>query len=183
MKKIVKQSLVLGALCGVLTLGLQAAEELPGKVDFGSFTPASGAEFVEVNINSNLITMVLDLAKKSEPDIVEVLKGLKGVRVNVMGLTDENRADIQKRVSGIRKDLNAGGWERVVTAVQENHDVGVYVRTRGSEAVEGIVVTVIEDNKQAVLINVIGDIRPEKLAMVGERFHIEPLKKLGIKEN
>jgi hypothetical protein len=157
-----------------------AAETEAGMVDFGSFTPAAGAQFVEVNVNSNLITMVLDLAKKSEPDIVNVLKGLKAVRVNAIGLTDENRDEVQKRVHDIRQELNSKGWERVVTAIQEHNDVGVFVRTRGSEAVEGIVVTAIENNKQAVLVNVIGDIRPEKLVALGERFNIEPLKHLGI---
>jgi hypothetical protein len=102
------------------------------------------------------------------------------VRVNAIGLTDENREEVQKRVHDIRQELDSKGWERVVTAIQEHNDVGVFVRTRGSEAVEGVVVTAIENNKQAVLVNVIGDIRPEKLVALGERFNIEPLKHLGI---
>lgn len=182
MKTLIRKSLLVASVCAALTLPTRAEDKGPGKVDFGEFTPAAGTEFVEVNITSNLITMALDLAKKAEPDIVEALKGLKGVRVNVMGLTDENRGDIQKRIAGIRKDLDSNGWERVVTAIQEKNDVGVFIRTRGTEAVEGVVVTVVQDGKQAVLINVVGDIRPEKLAMVGERFNIEPLKHLGIPE-
>ena len=33
---------------------------------------------------------------------------------------------------------------------------------------------------QAVLVNIVGDIRPEKLAMVGEKFDIGPLKELKL---
>jgi hypothetical protein len=36
----------------------------------------------------------------------------------------------------------------------------------------------MQGDGHAVFVNVVGDIRPEKLAMVGERFNIEPLKHL-----
>ena len=51
--------------------------------------------------------------------------------------------------------------------------------TRGADAVEGLVVTVIEGNREAVLINIVGDIKPDKIAVIGERLDIEPLKKAG----
>jgi hypothetical protein len=50
---------------------------------------------------------------------------------------------------------------------------------RGSEAIEGVAVTVLQGNSEAVLVNVVGDIKPEQLATLGERFDIEPLKKIG----
>lgn len=150
-------------------------------VDFGKFKPAKGAEFVEVNIQSNLIDMVVNLAKKSEPEIAEALKGLRAVRVNVVGMNDENAAEMKQKIAGIRSQLDGNGWERIVTALQDKQDVGVFIKMKGSEAVEGVVVTVIQDNEQAVLINIVGDIRPEKIATVGERFNIEPLKHLAVK--
>jgi hypothetical protein len=57
--------------------------------------------------------------------------------------------------------------------------VAVFLKTRGDESVEGLAITVIGANNQAVLVNIVGDIRPEKVAMIGERFNIEPLKKVG----
>jgi hypothetical protein len=85
------------------------------------------------------------------------------------------------RVKAIRSQLDGDGWERIVTAQQKTQDVGVYLKTRGPETVEGVVVTVLDGNKQAVLINVVGDIQPEKLGILGDRFNIDPLKKLGQK--
>ena len=35
----------------------------------------------------------------------------------------------------------------------------------------------LDGKKEAVLVNIVGDLKPEKLAMIGERFNIEPLKK------
>ena len=131
-----------------------------------------------MRVGSNLISMVTKLAGKEEPEVAEVLGGLKEVRVNVIGVNDENRSDLEARVKAIRGQLDAQGWEQVVTAQKGSDDVGVYIRTRGSDAVQGVVVMVME-KKQAVFVNVVGDLKPEKLGMIGERFNIEPLKKLG----
>jgi len=163
---------------GALLTSALAATPDAGYVDFGKFTPTSGGEFVEVNVTSNIVMMVSNLAKKDAPEIAEILKGLKGVHVHVLGLNEENRADMRKRVDAVRAQLDKSGWERVVTVMKDQDDVGVFMKTRGPEAVEGVVVTVLEGKGQAVFVNVVGDIRPEKLATIGERFNIEPLKHL-----
>jgi len=174
MKTFLQISAAVAAASLVATAGAAGA---PGYVDFGKFSPSPGAEFVEVNVNSNLITMVSNLAK-DRPEVVEVLKGLKSIRVNVLGVNQANRDEIQSRIQTVRSQLDDGGWERVVSVINGKDDVGVYMKTRGPEAVEGVVVTVLEGKGHAVFVNVVGDIRPEKLSMLGERFNIEPLKHL-----
>src|SRR5438309_10301260 len=177
MKHPIRYALTLAAFIGV---GIHAENTPPGYVDFGKFSPpASGGEFVEVHITSNLISMVARLAEKHEPEVAELLRGLHLVRVNVIGLDDGNRAEMEKRVKKLRSELDAQGWERIVTAQKKDEDVGVYLKTRGEEAVEGVVVTVIESNREAVFINIVGNIKAEKIAVIGERFNIEPLKKIG----
>jgi hypothetical protein len=157
----------------------QAAEE-SAYVDFGKLMPSGENTFVEVNIKSNLIAMVAAFTKKSEPEITETILGLKQIRVNVMGLNKENREEMSKRVADIREKLDKGGWDRIVTAIEKNQDVGVFLKMKDAKAIEGLCVTVLEGD-QVVLVNIIGDIRPEKLATVGERFNIEPLKHLPVK--
>ena len=180
MKCFLSKLLGVALVSTVAGMGAALAGEGVGAVDFGKFSPAeSGAEFVEVNVNSNLVSMVTRLAKASEPEVAEVLSGLHSIRVNVIGLDDKNREQVEARVKSIRADLDSKGWESVVTAQDHDQDVRVYVKLRGSEAVEGILVTVIDGGKQAVLVNVVGDVKPEKLALIGERFNIEPLKKIG----
>lgn len=172
MKKLIG-SLVVGALLAG-SFGAVRAEEA-GFVDFGTLNPTGNQQFVEVNVKSNLIAMVAALTKKTEPEVTSVIEGLKQIRVNVLGVSKENREDIQKKIAGIREGLDKGGWERVVTAVEKNQDVSVFLKTKDAKTVEGVCVTVIEGN-QAVLVNVVGNIQPEKLAVVGERFNIDPLK-------
>jgi len=171
MKKVIHSTLAVAMLTASLTM---ARADDPGYVDFGKLNPTGDSQFVEVNVKSNLIAMVANLTKKSEPEVAEVINGLKQIRVNVLGLNKDNREDITKRVTEIRASLDKIGWERVVTAIEKNQDVGVFLKMKDAKTIEGLCVTVVEKG-QAVLVNIVGNIQPEKLAMVGERFNIEPL--------
>jgi hypothetical protein len=173
-------SLSAAALLALAPLAAYAASAPSGFVDFGKLpNSASGGQSVEVNVGSNLISMVTRLVQKNEPEVADLLKGLQSIHVNVIGLDDGNRSEVQDRVRAIRSQLDTDGWERVVSAQEKKQDVGVFIKTRGADTVEGVVVTVLDGKKQAVLINVVGDIKPEKLGVLGDRFNIDPLKKLN----
>lgn len=171
--------LVLGLL---LTVPLRAGTPSPGFVDLGSFSPSSGGgQFVEVNLKGSLLAMAVKIAEAQEPDVAEILHGLESIRVNVVGVNDSNRAELEDRIKTLRSGLATEGWERVVTVQEQKQDVGVFIKTRGEDSIAGVVVTVMDGKDQAVFVNVVGDIKPEKLAELGEHFGIEPLKKLGEK--
>ena len=178
MKKLLFRSFTLALITA--GFGLTARADSPGMVDFGKFTPpGNGSEFVEVQIRSNLLNFAATLVEKDEPDAAKLLRGVQLVRVNVVGLSDANREEMQKRVQTIRQDLEARGWERNVNVQgKDGEDVGVYTQTQGGTAIAGIVVTVV-DSEHAVFVNLVGDIRPEQIAALGEKLNIKPLKKLG----
>jgi hypothetical protein len=180
MKTLIRSTLGVAFLCGGLNASFCAETPAPGYFDFGKFSPPpSGGEFVEVDLKDSLISMAARLGEKSEPEVSGLLRGLQAVRVNVIGLTDENRAEMQERVKTIRSQLEARGWQRIVTAQNKGEDVGIYLKTRGAETVQGLVITVLDGKKEAVFVNIVGDLKPENLATIGQKFNIEPLKKLG----
>jgi hypothetical protein len=174
---------VLGTTILPLALALHASGEAlpPGQVDFGTFSAAQGGEFVEVNVTSSLISLATKFLEKDQPDVAQVLKGLQLVHVNVIGVNEGNRSELETRVQSIRKDLESKGWERIVKVQEKAQDVGVYLKTQNKDTVQGLVVVVIDGNKEAVFVNVVGDIKPEQLSMLGEKLHIDPLKKIGEK--
>ena len=57
-------------------------------------------------------------------------------------------------------------------------DVGIYVKVKGEEAIDGLAVTVMSDS-EAVLVHVDGQLRPEELAQVGERLGLPQLEEIG----
>lgn len=164
------------------TVCVPAADLLPGQVDFGSFSaPAGGGEFVEVNIPAHLISIGARFVEKAEPEVAKMLSAIKSVRVNVVGVDKDNRTELEQRTQRIRQALPGQGWDRIVAAQQKDQDVAIYLKTSDKEVVQGLVVTVMDNNEHhAVFVNIVGDIKPDQIAMLGERLNIEQLK--GLKE-
>lgn len=158
---------------------LWAAEKAPGQIHFGTFTKATNGELVQIHLSSDMIAMATQFAGKGQPELADALNGLHSVSVNVVGLDDQNRDEVTARLKSVRGQLDAGGWQPVVKVQEKNEDVGIYLKTRGREAIEGVVITVLEGRKQAVFINVAGDIKVEKLAALGEKLNIGELKKVA----
>ena len=65
-----------------------------------------------------------------------------------------------------------------MTAQKKGEDIGVYPRPRrrgrGRPCGHGG-----RSQGDAVLVNIVGDIKPEKVGLIGERLDIEPLRKWG----
>jgi len=172
-------SALLAALVCAVPLRAETKSTSLGHVDFGEFTAPDEGQFVEVHIQKSLINMVARLAEKDEPEVAKILRGLEAVRVNVIGVNDDNRAELKRRIRSVRSQLMEKGWESVATVQDKKEEIGVFVKLKGEEAVEGIAVTVLSGDEEAVFVNIVGNIRPDQIAELGERLHIDPLKKLS----
>lgn len=182
MKNLFRSTLIVAGLaCAVPAIAKDSLH--PGHVDLGSFSAAVGCEFVEVNLQSALIKFAAKIAATREPEAAEMLRNIESVRVNVVGLDDSNRASTLSRIAALRADLEQRGWEKIVT-VQESgskgDDVAIYMKSRGEDAIAGLVVTVIEKNGKAVLVNIVGDIRADQIAALAEKLNVEPLRKIKV---
>jgi hypothetical protein len=177
MNAILRQTSVLAVASLLFTASLGAADSPPGLVNFGKFTKPTNGELVEINLNNDMIAMAMQLAGNGQPDLTEALGGLHSIRVNVVGLNDQNREEVTARMKAVRDQLDAGGWQPIVKVQEKKEDVGIYIKTRGKEAVEGVVITVLDGRKEAVFINVVGDIKMDKLAALGGKLNIGELKK------
>jgi len=183
MKKSLHACLLLFGLASALPV-FATDPSHPGHIDFGTFSAARGCEFVEVNLQSSLLRFAAKIAAAHEPEAAELLRNLESVRVNVVGLGESNREATLARIVAVRADLENKGWEKVVTvqeaAGQGGDDVAIYMKTRSDDTIAGVVVTVIEKNGKAVLVNVVGNIRAEQIARLGEKLDIKPLRELKL---
>ena len=165
-----------------LVISAQAEPTSPGYVEFGKITPpGKGGEFVEVQLRSNLLNLAAGIIAKENAEAAKLIRSVELIQVTVVGISKENRTDLDARLTKVRTDLEAKNWERNV-AVQgkDGEDVAVFTKTRGSEALAGITITV-KDKQHAVFVNVVGDIKPEQVVALGESLNIEPLKEIGVK--
>jgi hypothetical protein len=179
MKAILRQTCVTALASFLLITPLSAANPPPGLVDFGKFTRPTNGELVEINLDGDTIAMALQVAGKSQPDLAESLRGLHSICTNVVGLDNQNREEVLSRMKTVRSELDTSGWQRIISVQEKKEDVGIYLKTRGREAVEGLVITVLDGPKEAVFINIVGDINMEKLASLGDKLNLDALKKLG----
>jgi hypothetical protein len=166
----------------LIPLSVRAAESVDaGEYDFGAFAvPTAGGEFVEVDLSRNLIALATHFIKVDEPEVAALLDGLRRVRVHVIGVDDSNREDLGARIERSRTELTQAGWQRVVTVRENRESVDVYVKTKDGETIDGVVVTVLEGDNEAVFVNIVGNIKPEQIVTVGHRFGIEPLKEIRL---
>ncbi len=179
MKTMLRYPLTIAVLAAGVSINVLAGPS-PGLVDLGRFN-LSGEDgaFVDVQIRSNLLSLAAQLVEKQEPAAAKLVRSVELIHVKVIGLTDANRADTVKRVRQVRHELETDGWEQNVAVQTNGRDVGVYTKTRGGEALAGLVVTVIDPKDKIVLVNIVGDIRPEQVAILGEKLNLEPLKEIG----
>lgn len=172
-----KKLLLLPLTCLALQLPLNAAPE-PGHIDFGRLTGAARGEYVEINVGRGLLKLASLVAKRNNPEVASIISGLSRIRVNVVELDENNRAEARERITTVRDQLARDGWDQVVTARSHRHeDVVVFVKQGAAEAIEGVVVTVFDDRKrEAVFINVVGNIRPDQLEALGAHLHLPALE-------
>src|SRR5262245_299176 len=105
MKAILCQTCVTALASFLLTTALSAANPPPGLVNFGKFTRPTNGELVEINLDGDTIAMALQVAGKSQPDLVESLRGLQSIRINVVGLDNQNREEVISRMKTVRGEL------------------------------------------------------------------------------
>lgn len=183
MKNLLRSSLAAATLSLALTTFSSAAEAQSGAIDIGQLMPSAKGEFVEINLSSAMLKFAARIAARQEPEAAELIRNLKSIRVNVVGLDDSNRAGTIEQIEGVRRKLEAQGWTKMVTVREKNggDNVDVHVMQRGEEAIDGLVVTVLDKKGEAVFVNIVGNINADQIAQIADKFDIEPLRRVHMK--
>jgi len=160
-----------------------AAEPEAGFVDIGQLLPSAKGEFVEINLSPGMLKFAAKLATHQDPEAAALIANLKQIRVNVVGMDDSNRAATIEKIEGVRRTLEAQGWTKMVTVREheKGDNVDIHVKQRGDDNIDGLVVTVIDRNGQAVFVNIVGNINADQIAKIADKFDIDPLKKIHVK--
>lgn len=179
MKLSLRSALAAPLLSVALLLPAFSANPEPGYVDFSPFLPSGQGRVVDVNLPGALLKFAAHIAQAQEPEVAEVIAGLKSVRVHVVKLDDRNRADTVEKVGAVRRQLDAGGWARIASVREDGkgENVDVHVCQDSDDVIQGLVVTVIDRKGEAVFVNIVGKISANQIAAVADKLNIEPLRK------
>lgn len=147
----------------------------PGYLDLSRVDSWFSAEpTVEIDLKGSLLRMVTRSAQSDDPELAAMLARVRAVQVRVFPLAGGALASARSRTADLMRGLERQGWESFVRVRQDGQYVNMLVRPRGgaSEALAGLVVAVVDedDEPQAVFINIVGDVDPERIGDIGRRF-------------
>jgi hypothetical protein len=182
MKYLIRSSVAAATLALLLTAA-RAAEADPGYVDIGHLLPGAKGEYVEVNLSPALLKFAAKLAARQEPEAAELIGNLRHIRVNVVGMDETNRTGTLDKIESIRKNLTAQGWTQMVSVREQNNgdNVDIHVKQHSEDVIDGLVITVIDHEGKAVVVNIVGNISADQIGKLAEHLDIEPLKQVHLK--
>jgi hypothetical protein len=94
-----------------------------------------------------------------DPEAKALLSGLDGVRVRIYEI-DGDPVRVAERLDAMSKKLQHKGWEPVMLVREEDEQAHMLIKTRG-EHIRGMVVMVSDQAEEVVLVNLMGDLKPE----------------------
>ncbi len=178
MKRFVTALLVFGAL--VISAGsayAQPSQDRPdGYVnlkelgDLDRFFPRDA--LMEVNVEGALMRMVAAASRQEDPELADLLAGLDGVYVLGYDLGAYTLDDFDGLATGMGGELSDDGWTVVVRFRDVSENTHMYVRLAGDAVAGMVVMSVEEGSDQAVFVNIVGDIDPEQIGRIGQKFQI-----------
>ena len=142
-----------------------------------------GRADTEVNLEGPLLRMVAEGLREEEPEASQLLSKLKGIYVRRYLGTAGVRPDVlQERTSQLLARLEADGWQTVVRNREDGEQVNVFLKTRGDEAVSGLVVLKTEpgaEDGESVFVNIVGDVSPAEVSKLSGSLNLGSLGNLG----
>lgn len=156
----------------------QEVRKLPGYVDFGPMASIFGEEdaTVEVFLEPNLLSMVAAVTQNSDPELSDMLRKLKQIRVQTYKIGEVRADKVEEKTTEVAKRLEGNGWQTVVR-VRERKQGQTYVYMKWvDKKVQGLVVMNVNPQEdEASFVNIVGEIDPEQLGRLGTKFHIDAL--------
>lgn len=173
--KISKNFLTLALATLLFTAPVYAGVD--GQIDFADLSSHYGEPKVEINLSSSLMSMIGSFAKNEDPETGEILANLESIKVRVYNLNGKfEKAD--STIDQVSRELKAKQWETLVTVNnnEDNQKVRIFSKST-NDVIDGVVVMVVspedEDGGEAVFVNIVGEIDPNKIAKVTESLDID----------
>lgn len=134
---------------------------------------------VEVNVKGSLLRLAVEASRHEDAQLAEVLSRLRAVQVRMYELPADDAGTLERHVGDITRGLTRGGWDTVVRVRGDDQNIDVHLREAG-DLISGLMVSVIDNSsKEATFVNIVGNIDPAEIALIGRRFNIQPLSTLG----
>ena len=153
-----------------------------GYVDYGDLSSFKDAEkTVEIFIKGPLLKFVSKATVNEDPELSDLLDNLLLIKVDVFSVERKQSKKVQSVINKISKKLASKKWERMVRVKDRKEQVEVFTLFDNKYILSGLVVMAIDNHDdEAVFINIVGKIDPEKLGKLSSKFNIPKLDSIEI---
>ncbi|NVM03576.1 MAG: DUF4252 domain-containing protein [Candidatus Helarchaeota archaeon] len=149
-------------------------KEIPGYIDFDNLDFFKDKEKkVEVSIKAPLLKFASKITDKENPEVSKLIENLELIKVDVYPIDTTETDEVKSIVNRISKELESKDWERMVRVKEKNEQVEIFTKF-ANDQLSGFVVMAVS-KKEAVFVNIIGNIDPAQLGKLGGKFNIPKL--------
>lgn len=172
--------LLLAVLLVGVTVGVHAETDyasLPGYVDLQDLGLSDDvASSADVFLKKPLLKLVgaaikVSSDERDERELADILSRLSLVQVRVFEDVEEGIPQIAKAMPSLHNRFEKQGWELIGRVRDRDEHVHVFYKIK-DDKIEGLVITVVEDDGEAALVNVVGHFKPEDLGKLGRKIDL-----------
>ena len=179
MKQLIKSVILLFLISTFIFAQQKDYSKEAGYIDFGDLTKAeSGDRVVEVFLEGNLLRLVSKITESEDPELANLIGGLKLIKANILDVTSDNEKILDERVKYIETQLKDKKWDMLVRVRDRHENVNVYLKSTSDDKIVGLVVTAI-DHGEASFVNIVGDIDLTTIGKLSRKFDIPALDKIN----
>ena len=146
-----------------MACGITAPRSNEGYADLDSLGMMDTDRVISLSIGPTLLRYAAKHVD-DDPEVQELLRSLDGVRVRVYEV-DGDATRVAGRMDRMSTKLQDDGWVPVMLVRQEEEQVHVLMRTVDGQ-IKGMTVLVLDGADEAVIVNLMGEIEPEKFSDV-----------------
>ncbi len=163
-------------ILGIIAVGNVAAQDVkdePGYVDLTDLSDLLGqSPDKEINIHGAMLRLVTAAARREDPELAELLVSLQGIFVRSFDLRRLDFDDVSRYVSLRGDKLEETGWEVFLKVRDRNEHVSMYVLIVEDEIAGVVLMSIDRYEDETVFLNIVGDIDPDQLSRIGDKFNI-----------
>lgn len=157
----------LAGLAGLLVLlsacGLTAPRSSEGYANLESLGVWDTDNVMTLSLGQTVLRLAASHID-DDPEVRQLLKGLDGVRIRIYEI-DGDAGRVATRIERMSEHLQSDGWEPVVLIREDSETTHMLLRVVDDQ-ICGMTVLVSDGDTEAVVINLMGEIRPQQFGDV-----------------
>jgi hypothetical protein len=151
------------ALLMLAGCGFTAPRSSEGYADLDSLGMRDTDRVISLSIGPALLRFAANHVD-DDPEVQALLRSLDGVRIRVYEV-DGDAERVANRMQTMSTNLQADGWEPVMLVRQEDEQAHMLMRMVNGE-IRGMTVLVLDGQSEAVIVNLMGEIEPERFGEI-----------------